>query len=383
MDIPGQEKLKAEQVEEVKRIKSLFKNETRFKFEKIIGAGARGFALEMRVIDQSGPSLIKKQMARFVMKRATSKVHEQTVKREIEILQRLRGAQNIQQLYRLPDDEGDLKATYLQGPTLFTEWIPNGIIRELLEGRDDWSHPLPNRMLWRFFLCFCNMLVAMAWPPEGKEDAPSAKRELPPQDPSGDRPSKSTLRHNDLNIENVMFGDFNSITHEHVPMLKLIDFGQASESSDSFTYTPEQAVKENMFRIAGVMLNLVGGAIDMTNAGMMNMDVTVKGEKKTIRSRARDLDGLNPKWKAPGRLINRHTGWMNNLDTDLRDLLVRCLAANATMRPDLEELFEDVQRNVTRKTQSSYIGKRWHNNESDSELLRISKELIIDRGAKT
>lgn len=100
------------------------------------------------------------------------------------------------------------------------------------------------------------MLIAMAWPPEGNPNAPSIQPDLLPSDASGARARKSTIRHNDLNIGNskllglrdaistclvclrrliVMFGDFDSITHQLTPILKLIDFGQASNSTESFT----------------------------------------------------------------------------------------------------------------------------------------------------
>ncbi|KAI1208207.1 uncharacterized protein F4807DRAFT_468794 [Annulohypoxylon truncatum] len=472
MEIPGQDRVPPRHLEEVKRVRSHFNNTNKpsFKFEKIIGTGARGFAVELRIKDESGPSLTpplpegpslsgpslsspsssgpsssgpslsgplsllhmipsyssrligspaadplfsklppispvwavpsrelllpvapsllsgptpaKKKIERFVMKRAFDRKDDETISREFEFLRRLRGAQNIQQLYRLPNETEDLKLNYLPGPTLFTEWIPNGQIRDLVMTRPDWNHPLPNRMLWRCFLCMCHMLIAMAWPPEGNPNAPSAKPELPPNNSLGVRPQKSTMRHNDINIGNIMFGDFDCMAHRLVPILKLIDFGQASNSTDSFQYTEESAVRQNMLRIAEVMVNLIGGAVTMNPRGIQDMEVTINGEKKTIKSRAKDLDGLSG-YGATNAIIQRHKEWLDNLDTDLRDLLVLCLATDENMRPTLEQLYEEVRRNVTEKTRGSYAGKRWQDNESDESLRTISRNLIVNPANKS
>ncbi|KAI0888098.1 uncharacterized protein GGS22DRAFT_185478 [Annulohypoxylon maeteangense] len=451
MEIPGQDKVPPRHLEEVKRVKGYFNNTNKpsFKFRKIIGTGARGFAVEMGMEDDSSespkrPSLINplfgiprpptgplpsffdplppsfdrplfgqslfrpsfggnsfdgpssfvspfnrlpsndppielERLERFVMKRAFERKDDETIVREIEVLRRLQGAQNIQQLYHLPDAEESLKLEYLPGPTLFTEWIPNGQIRDLIMTRPEWGHPLPNRMLWRCFLCMCHMLIAMAWPPDGNLDAHSARPELPPMDPSGVRPQKSTLRHNDINIGNIMFGDFDLTAHRSVPILKLIDFGQASYSAPPFIYTEEAAVRQNMARIAEVMINLIGGTVNMTMRGSANMEVTTNGQTQVIRSRAKDLDGLDRRYGADNATMQRHMEWVGNLDIDLRNLLVRCLATDEAMRPGLEDLYEEVLRNVTEKTRASYAGKRWQDNESDESLRRISKALIINR----
>ncbi|KAI1458192.1 hypothetical protein F4805DRAFT_474634 [Annulohypoxylon moriforme] len=219
----------------------------------------------------------------------------------------------------------------------------------------------------------------MAWPPEGDAEAPSAKPELPPMNSDGVRPEKSTMRHNDINIGNIMFGDFDSTAHRSVPILKLIDFGQASNSTNYFTYTEESAVRQNMHRIAEVMINLIGGTVNMSINGSKDMEVTIDGEVRVIRSRARDLDGLSRGYGANNAIIEKQRVWLDNLDVDLRNLLVRCLATDEGMRPGLEELFEEVRRNVTEKTRRSYQGKRWQDNETDESLRRISRNLIVNR----
>ncbi|KAI1099993.1 hypothetical protein F4804DRAFT_63812 [Jackrogersella minutella] len=378
MSIPGQEILSSENLEDAKTLLSSFNGkEIRFKFERIVGAGSRGFVFGMKMVDQSGPSLTRKEEIRFVAKRAarTHPQGERSLLREIEILQELRRAPNIQQLFRLPGAKGDLDMPYWKGPTLITEWIPNGLLRDLIERRADLGHPLPNRMLWKFFLCFCYMLVAMAWPPNGQGDHSSTRPDLPPQDESGNRPPKSSLIHGDLSIVNVMVGDFEPVAHQFVPILKLIDFGQANKEK-----TAVDAERDNILRIGGLMICLIGGfPLDLSPRGVSNMEVNEKGKKTTIRSRARDLDGLNiaKVGKMSPEDTKRHRESTDNLDIDLRNLLIRCMATSANLRPTLEDLVEEVRRNVKDKNEDSYTGKKFADNESDDALRNISKRLTI------
>lgn len=127
-----------------------------------------------------------------------------------------------------------------------------------------------------------------------------------------------------------------------------------------------------------VMLNLVGGRVMKNATGSSNMDITVNGERKTIRSWARDLDGLNPAYRAPADLVAEHKDRVDNLDADLRSLIIRCLAPMADNRPDLETLVEEVERNVNNKTANSYAGKKYASNETDSAVERIMHRLVHD-----
>lgn len=134
-----------------------------------------------------------------------------------------------------------------------------------------------------------------------------------------------------------------------------------------------------MLRVAEVMVNMIGGAVVTTMSGTKDMEVTINGVRRTIKSRARDLDGLNRGWGASNAVINKQRQWLDNLDADLRNLLVRCLATEERWRPSLEELFEEVRSNVERKTWGSYAGKRWQENETDASLRTLSRELIVNR----
>lgn len=133
-----------------------------------------------------------------------------------------------------------------------------------------------------------------------------------------------------------------------------------------------------MLKMAEVMINLIGGTVSTKNDGIKFMDATVNGQVRSIRSRAKDLDGLIG-YGLDSAAINKQKRWLDNLDVDLRNLLIRCLAVDQNMRPTLEELYEEVHRNATQKTRISYAGKRWQNNESDEAIHTISRNLIVNR----
>ncbi|KAK8087190.1 kinase-like domain-containing protein [Apiospora phragmitis] len=111
---------------------------------------------------------------------------------------------------------------YLLGPMLVIELLENGSMKEFLNKAKAHSAPrLPNRLLWRFFLCLARACVAMAFPRrfeggQSLEDIPGRQ--------------SSTLRlytHTDMHVNNVMLGGLNAQEFEHQisPILKLIDFG--------------------------------------------------------------------------------------------------------------------------------------------------------------
>ncbi|KAI0376439.1 kinase-like domain-containing protein [Hypomontagnella monticulosa] len=372
-DIPGLERLDARATDLARDLLKRFrrKGELKYEFEKIIGHGSWGFTMKMRVNDgDSGPSLLPKKVKRFVIKRALTEGAQANLRRELGFLQQLQGSMNIQQLYHVEGEPVAGTISWLKGPSLVSEWIENGLIQDLLGRIADWNQPLPNRMLWRIFLCFVRMLVAMAWPGV----AIQRNEVLPRTGPSGNRPLKSRILHGDFNIQNVMVGDFDQLDHRLVPIIKLIDFGGASELPD--TQSPESAAKANMYYVGEIMLSLIGGG--SAKYGSANMLVSAKGKTTTIKSNARDLDGLNPVYKAPQATVKAHKAKMDNLDGDLRNLVIRCLAVKIEDRPALEELAEEVERHVKEKRQEHYAGKQYYNNESDMAIRRIAGELMCN-----
>ncbi|KAI1487078.1 hypothetical protein F5X96DRAFT_651866 [Biscogniauxia mediterranea] len=311
---------------------------------------------------------------RFVMKRSLNAQAERNLKQEIEVLERFKASMHVARPFYIDDGKLERTLSYMDGPTLLTEWIDGGLLYDFIQRLGDRDQPLPNRMLWRFFLCFCRFLVAMAWPPDGDGSA-AVVETIPNPNAHGVRPPMSRLLHGDLNHRNVMIDAFESIEHSRVPLLKLIDFGGSRDLPANDKQPADLAVKTNMLYIGQIMLTLIGGS---HLGGSANMNIAIDGVDKVIRSYARDIDGLNPSYKAPPALVARHKDKMDNLDPRIRSLVARCCALSSTDRPDIEHLLDTVEAAVRTTKKDYYSGYKYFANESDHALERLSRELLFD-----
>ncbi|KAI2628483.1 hypothetical protein GGR54DRAFT_587337 [Hypoxylon sp. NC1633] len=374
--VPGDNRLRLESRQQARIIRQYFQRERPLRYEAVtvISEGAWGFTLKMKTVVPPGPSASLAGSRTFVIKAAPPEVRhaEDNLETEFGFLQRLRRCMHIVNL--IPPEKVRIQSSSV----ILMEWIPNGLLRDLLGRIADRGQPLPNRMLWRLFLCLCRMLIGMAWPDsttaQGLEVIPA----------SNTISGQSRIVHGDLNHGNVMIGNIESTEHTLVPILKLIDFGAASEMPE--TQDANDAIRTNMLYIGRIMLFLVGG-IHRSTPSDMKIHVGDQTNEKTIRSFAKDLDEVNPLRLQPLRSENdrrtvadEHRRRMNNLDPNLRDLLVQCLASNKDNRPALPDLVREVENNIRTGTEQYYRQQNfpYAQNESDAALRRISRELFLD-----
>ncbi|KAI1387874.1 kinase-like domain-containing protein [Hypoxylon trugodes] len=374
MVLPGEMNVRSETVQKARQLLSTFrkKNEQRFKFEYIIGEGSHGFTTRFKArimeVDESGPPLSVPKIERFVMKRSILAHEEHLIQREIDVLGALQDSEHIQQLYWIKGEPRASYISYVKGPSLLTHWVENGTLLDMIQDRlPEWNGPLPNRLLWGVFFCLVRMLVAMAWDGE----------ERPPRDSSGQPLPETGRVHGDFQSGNILIGDFDPDEHSLFPGLVLFDFGSSNELSDG--KPPSTASKTNIFNAGRVMIELIGGTVKCS--GKMKID-TEAGEE-TIQSYARDLDGLNSVYKVPTAIANRQKQKLANLDPDLRSLIARCLANDIKKRPNLEDLYDEVERNVEEKQQKDYAGKASHKNESNGGVRNVAKELMVLQDIKS
>lgn len=135
-------------------------------------------------------------------------------------------------------------------------------------------------------------------------------------------------------------------------------------------------MKSNTSDIGNTMLALIGGSHHNGSANMVVTDAA--GNPKTIQSFARDLDGMNPAYKAPKEVVDRHREKLDNLDEDIRNLVVQCCATDPNNRPGIEYLLTEVERNVNEKQASDYAAKKYFFNETDAAIGRIVNEVMFD-----
>lgn len=231
---------------------------------------------------------------------------------------------------------------------LYLEWIENGTLNAFIEKASRRLHRLPNRLLWRFFLCLLRMCIAMAWPPGKPADNSPVVEVI-----GGGRPG--ALHHGDFHDGNVMIGaiEMNPEETEHdlVPMLKLIDWGAASNydesSSGAGPATGETAVTENIYDVGKLMAELATLDQDLSEKLYPERgetrDFQISAGGKFMRTTAVELlpsFGLKP--LAP------------HLDELLRSIICACLASEPSNRPSLGGLVTLVSRAVSERDVEYY-----------------------------
>ncbi|KAI3316813.1 hypothetical protein HD806DRAFT_527615 [Xylariaceae sp. AK1471] len=319
-------------------------------------------------------------VTRFVLKRSLTKGGEGNVTREIDALNRLRGSMHIAQPSGILNNPRWNRAiASLEGPALVMDWIENGLLWTFYERRCELDEPLPNRMLWCFFLCLCRMVVGMAWPlgdiGGGNADGSPVLEVIPPLNARGERPAKSRLLHGDFHARNIMIDKLEPVEHKLVPVLKLIDFGMSRDLPVRASEQPDLVVKSNILAAGEVMLGLLRGN---RRGGPGLMEITHNGETKQVNSYAPDLDKMSAKYGAPPAVVAKHQERIDNLDPDIRSLVALCVALKVEDRPNINNLLLEVERNAKNKTPDDYTGYKYYANESDVAIKRLVEDFIFN-----
>ncbi|KAI1302766.1 hypothetical protein F5Y03DRAFT_407502 [Xylaria venustula] len=387
--VEGESKVSNEAVNGAKYVREFFGNASNktFKVERIIAQGSWGFTLQIMVRSNTNTSgtapglrplpspyapqprrlAVSPNTTRFVLKRSLERIGEGSIRREVDALDRLRGSMHIAQPSHIVDDPrwNNLMQS-LQGPSLVMEWIDNGLLWSFYERRAEVDEPLPNRLLWSLFLCYRGVRLRSG--PELEV--------IPPLNPRGERPPKSRLLHCDFHGQNIMIDRLEPKEHGSVPMLKLIDFGMSRDQPQNIPNEAKELVsKTNIRAIGEVMLGLLRGN---ARGGPGTMEITYKGETKSIRSYATDLDRLSRTYGAPPDLVAKHQDRINNLDPEIRSLVALCVAYKVEERPDIEDLLGIVERNAKNKKAEDYINYKYAYNESDAAIRKIIDDYIFN-----
>ncbi|KAI0411475.1 hypothetical protein F5X98DRAFT_383784 [Xylaria grammica] len=254
---------------------------------------------------------------------------------------------------------------------LYVEYLENGTISKLLEKARQKRIIIPNRILWRFFLCLIRMVIAMGWPP-----AQPAGNDAKPVLEQIRGPPYGGLIHNDMHEGNVMLGAMiqNDPDFEHslTPILCLIDLG----SMDKVPNTKEAnigAVHNNIFDIALLMISLI-----TRNEELGQSIVPDEASARPIRPRNDQPPILtNATPLLPGADRATPFGW---LDPDLRIAVCACLAARPAQRPSIASLLVTAGNAVKDRGQQFYAA-RYRNDgatESDEYVRRVIQELVFN-----
>ncbi|RYP25687.1 hypothetical protein DL768_011382 [Monosporascus sp. mg162] len=257
-------------------------------------------------------------------------------------------------------------------PYVIMEYIENGTLLQFQQriARAHRTLPdgttarlvLPNRFLWSTFFCLVRACVGMAWPPAGPHvqlETPRAIRPL-------------GLTHSDMHQGNIMFGRLypEEAEHSRVPMVRLIDFGEAKVMRPNVSHLPVDEFSKNEYDIP---LDL---ARYRPASGSRNQAID-KNLMDTGCVMTRVLAGCEFAFVGACRGFTRDPDIHPSLDPDLRLIIQRCLAVDPLNRPRLEELVALIRGNI--KTERDYEDIEGYDGlESDDTLEYIVSTFILD-----
>ncbi|KAI1100454.1 kinase-like domain-containing protein [Jackrogersella minutella] len=335
-------------------IKRYFERDTRnFKYEGILGYGATNVACKVKLRHRWWRYSLPSET--FVVKRAFVPDQDAILKNEHRIIKRHRGALHIVQPYELPRTIAN-PLDRAERYTILLEHLENGSLSDFISRKQLWGHELPNRMLFKMFMCLVRACMAMAWPPRAPRGR-RVMREGIPDDPE-ERQNKEQLTHRDMHTGNILLGELDIAHWEHIttPILKLIDFERAVIVEDPAVANP--GVSRNILGIGKVMREIVTGN---RYAYIRETTIRVNGFPEEIRSFAHLPEDRYP-----------------NLDDELRTLIVQCCAADLDQRPTLEELYVRVRECIVARPSRVYPRYPLGQYETDRAIRRIARRLIFD-----
>ncbi|KAI1859947.1 uncharacterized protein JN550_011758 [Neoarthrinium moseri] len=291
------------------------------------------------------------------------------ITKEKNILKILKWAMHIVHMVEIPEDP--LKRNipmrpHRLGHWIYLEWVENGDVNNFIsKALAAKVEVVPNRLLWRFWLCMLRMVVAMGWPPEPVGDASPVGGMI-------ERTSTKPVRgivHNDVNNGNVMFGGFTAgLDEEHdvSPPLKLIDWGEAAE------FKGFDGVAESLFDVATVMISIVllseDEGIDL-GPGSYEVPFQASARAPKIQTTAVSLlpdeNGKNP---------------VPFLENDLKAAICTCLAGEESDRPKITTLVDQAVHAIRHRNEQWYAnnGHPRPQLESDQNIDAIIKACLLN-----
>lgn len=334
----------------------------------LAGVGRHGGALLFNERGDDG-----RPSRKIIVKYSLTQEADWDLQNEAHWLNVLKGAEHIVEIITLPGATVDVTGTGKR-PTVALEFIPHGTIHQFLERfityyyqvREPPSNLLmPTRFLWRLFLCFVRQIVAMTWPPQGKNpDIPDQREIIKPGEPV------VALTQNSSHFNNFVFGNsmMGDVDHHQTPILKMIDFGRGRI--------------ENSYEQA-YLTNLWGAAYNIACMALPYED------RDALRGRPHDYFLREPitigehvtsviTTEAPMAFTS-----LQQIDWKLRDTVARCMASNDSFIPTLPELLRICEDAVDNRRIADFDLVPAPNpflvtRESDAHMRWLVQTLIFD-----
>ncbi|KAI0112363.1 hypothetical protein F4776DRAFT_674303 [Hypoxylon sp. NC0597] len=333
-------------------LKSYFSQDDRFIYRELIGAGQWGSAHRVQYLQNINGVMT---VTDFVVKTAhDSALAVLQLDIEWQYLQRMRGGMHIVQPVSFPNNP--LTQYNFDGAWIMLEWVANGTIGDfILKAQAHKVQRLPNRLLWRFFLCLIRACCGMAWPRNRQDDL--QELEIPP--PTDPNNPPAAILHGDFHTGNILLGDF-EIGGEHAitPILKVIDFGLSDTNSSANGRAA--GIATIIWEVGKVMMKLVTLDIDCEEAPPTD-PVTIDYLGQNVQTRANPIlpPFIGAPWPYP---------W---LDQDLGTLIGMCMAVQSQLT--LQALSVMLSYAVNHRDANFYGVAE----ESDNVVFSLCKQLIM------
>ncbi|KAI0541196.1 hypothetical protein GGR58DRAFT_519940 [Xylaria digitata] len=327
-----------------------------FTLEKYLGGGLRGKAWRFQEVARNEQD----RPRRFVIKYTHNAGSLLCVEKEIRFAKRLYGQAHIAQLIvdgngpreplNVPEDTPREKRIFL-----VTEYLENGELQKFQSKANVRRfsginvNPIPNRVLWYIFKCLARIVLALAYVPNRPLGSLGGGQTIL-ETPGLFEPTTAThyqIYHGDLknHLGNLMFGEYDADEHYLVPILKAIDFSEATDSYGEFT---------NRLR------------------GGITGDTLTQGNIRDVGIVMQSLYGHSGV-DTPERFFR----YNKNLDEDIYYLATRCADPDHTKRPGANELFNTVHNFTLRKTGPEHFpGKRFAEWESDEKIKEFMHDVL-------
>ncbi|KAI1118952.1 kinase-like domain-containing protein [Nemania sp. NC0429] len=206
-------------------------NGERFVYQRCLGWGGYGLATVFDVYDEDGRRI------RGIVIHARSEHILQLAEAERELLDQEEDAP----VKAAPAKKRRRKAAYEPRrrpqkkqafPAIMLELLENGDLSHFIIKVRERKDTIPNRVLWRFFLCLVRMCIGLAYPPDRIQEYNDLPGPITETVPGQLRNNPSRIVHFDMDPRNIFIGDFVGEEHRLTPLLKLGDFGLATEIQD-------------------------------------------------------------------------------------------------------------------------------------------------------
>ncbi|CAJ2511945.1 Uu.00g075700.m01.CDS01 [Anthostomella pinea] len=351
---------------EVDEIRQYFDREPdRFQWVDPVAAGGYGVCIRLNELIQTNAAGIWRN---FVVKRAIAD-GQPSLEAEIGRVRRLQGAVHVvrqlairdspldKALVRLrsppgspspPSTPSSTTSDYMHsppsefrdpgeppgfyGPYLVLEYIANGTLSDFIEKVAAENTPLPNRLLWRLFLC-------------------------------------------------LLVGDLIAQHDEHQlsPVLKIIYFGLSKGQLETEGGLKVKGTEQNLRSIGMWVVKIMQYLISVENFGL---DV---GETKSFVKKIDKDNTVSVETYAAAMLPDTTPATMPFpwLDGELRELICECLAVDQAHQPTLQRLLTDISTAFTARNAFAYFGRDPIQavKESDVWIIALVQRLIF--GAPT